>query len=244
MDDHIGIDYSLLQDPSVSPDTLDLDFKVRTASCPASPRFPRSRPVQHGAGLAALRLQKPLLLAPQGMFFYRARESQELENHAVEPVIKETERMVYVAFSEYFFDSAMHAYFQAGVLAIELEGEKVRSEGHRWAGAGEGGSTRREAGGAARGAALPGAAVTAPIQRFLLPAGAQGPGGFAESHLLRDHLHAGEGSSPLGRVRHGGGPGCVGTRPCPGSPAAPPRTLPWWMRPCAWCFRCRPPPAA
>lgn len=87
--------------------------------------------MQHGNGLAALRLQKPLLLTPQGMFFYRGRESQELENHAVEPVIKETERMVYVAFSEYFFDSAMHAYFQAGVLAIELEGEKVRSGGHR-----------------------------------------------------------------------------------------------------------------
>lgn len=44
----------------------------------------------------------------------------------MEPVIKETERMVYVAFSEYFFDSAMHAYFQAGVLAIELQGEKVK----------------------------------------------------------------------------------------------------------------------
>uniref|UniRef100_A0A669NZF8 Phospholipid transfer protein n=1 Tax=Phasianus colchicus TaxID=9054 RepID=A0A669NZF8_PHACC len=87
VDEHIGIDYSLLRDPAVSPETLDLDFK--------------------------------------GMFFYRAREDQELENHAVEPVIKETERMVYVAFSEYFFDSAMHAYFQAGVLAIELEGEKV-----------------------------------------------------------------------------------------------------------------------
>ncbi|POI23810.1 hypothetical protein CIB84_012443 [Bambusicola thoracicus] len=87
VDEHIGIDYSLLRDPVVSPETLDLDFK--------------------------------------GMFFYRAREDQELENHAVEPVIKETERMVYVAFSEYFFDSAMHAYFQAGVLAIQLEGEKV-----------------------------------------------------------------------------------------------------------------------
>uniref|UniRef100_A0A8C8E577 Phospholipid transfer protein n=1 Tax=Otus sunia TaxID=257818 RepID=A0A8C8E577_9STRI len=87
VDEHIGIDYSLLRDPAVSADTLDLDFK--------------------------------------GMFFPRTRENQELENHAVEPVIKETERMVYVAFSEYFFDSAMHAYFQAGVLAIELEGEKV-----------------------------------------------------------------------------------------------------------------------
>lgn len=74
-----------------------------------------------------LRLQKPLLFPAQGVFFPRAREDQELENHAVEPVIKETERMVYVAFSEYFFDSAMHAYFQAGVLAIELQGEKVSS---------------------------------------------------------------------------------------------------------------------
>ncbi|NXG72066.1 PLTP protein, partial [Baryphthengus martii] len=87
VDEHIGIDYSLLRDPAVSADTLDLDFK--------------------------------------GMFFPRTREDQELENNAVEPVIKETERMVYVAFSEYFFDSAMHAYYQAGVLAIELQGEKV-----------------------------------------------------------------------------------------------------------------------
>uniref|UniRef100_A0A8D0FUK2 Phospholipid transfer protein n=1 Tax=Strix occidentalis caurina TaxID=311401 RepID=A0A8D0FUK2_STROC len=87
VDEHIGIDYSLLRDPAISADTLDLDFK--------------------------------------GVFFPRTRENQELENHAVEPVIKETERMVYVAFSEYFFDSAMHAYFQAGVLALELEGEKV-----------------------------------------------------------------------------------------------------------------------
>uniref|UniRef100_A0A8C3U5A8 Phospholipid transfer protein n=2 Tax=Catharus ustulatus TaxID=91951 RepID=A0A8C3U5A8_CATUS len=87
VDEHIGIDYSLLRDPSVSTDTLDLDFK--------------------------------------GMFFPRVREDQELENHAVEPVIKETERMVYVAFSEYFFDSAMHSYFQAGVLTIELQGEKI-----------------------------------------------------------------------------------------------------------------------
>uniref|UniRef100_A0A8C6Z4S9 Phospholipid transfer protein n=1 Tax=Nothoprocta perdicaria TaxID=30464 RepID=A0A8C6Z4S9_NOTPE len=87
VDEHIGIDYSLLRDPVVSTDTLDLDFK--------------------------------------GMFFYRGKEEQELENHAVEPVIKEMERMVYVAFSEYFFDSAMHSYFQAGVLAMQLEGDKV-----------------------------------------------------------------------------------------------------------------------
>ncbi|KAM6404276.1 phospholipid transfer protein [Rhynochetos jubatus] len=87
VDEHVGIDYSLLRDPAVSTDTLDLDFK--------------------------------------GMFFPRAGEAREPENHAVEPVVKETERMVYVAFSEFFFDSAMRAYFQAGVLAFELQGEKV-----------------------------------------------------------------------------------------------------------------------
>lgn len=82
-------------------------------------------------GWAAVCLWEPLLLLVQGMFFPRVREDQELENHAVEPVIKETERMVYVAFSEYFFDSAMHSYFQAGVLTIELQGEKVMSTRHK-----------------------------------------------------------------------------------------------------------------
>ncbi|KAJ7417439.1 Phospholipid transfer protein [Pitangus sulphuratus] len=130
VDEHIGIDYSLLRDPSISSDNLDLDFKVDTGSCPAD----LSHPCGNGlgtlgsaeqAGCAAPWLWEPLLLLAQGMFFPRVREDQELENHAVEPVIKETERMVYVAFSEYFFDSAMLAYFQAGVLNIELQGEKV-----------------------------------------------------------------------------------------------------------------------
>lgn len=37
VDEHIGIDYSLLRDPSISTDTLDLDFKVNTGSCLAGP---------------------------------------------------------------------------------------------------------------------------------------------------------------------------------------------------------------
>lgn len=58
-------------------------------------------------------------------------------------------------------------------------------------------------GGAAWAEALLGAAVPALLPlRFVLPAGAQGPGGSAESHLLWDHLHAGERSSPLGQERH------------------------------------------
>uniref|UniRef100_A0A8C0E6J0 Phospholipid transfer protein n=1 Tax=Bubo bubo TaxID=30461 RepID=A0A8C0E6J0_BUBBB len=165
VDEHIGIDYSLLRDPAVSTDTLDLDFK--------------------------------------GVFFPRTRENQELENHAVEPVIKETERMVYVAFSEYFFDSAMHAYFQAGVLALELEGEKV-SGGCCQAGGREGGQRRCHQGSSSAGI---NSNCSLTLGWFLLPAGTQGPGGFAESHLLRDHLHAGERSSEGGDGSPGGAPG-------------------------------------
>lgn len=104
--------------------------------------------------------------------------------------------MVYVAFSEYFFDSAMHAYFQAGVLAIELQGEKVscaRTGRCLWAGG--------RAGLFLQGEKLrPGSSSTGIHSNhsltlwcfgFILPAGAQGPGGFAQSHLLWDHLHAG-----------------------------------------------------
>lgn len=37
VDEHIGIDYSLLRDPSITTDTLELDFKVNTGSCIAGP---------------------------------------------------------------------------------------------------------------------------------------------------------------------------------------------------------------
>jgi phospholipid transfer protein len=43
----------------------------------------------------------------------------------VEPQLQEEERMVYVAFSEFFFDSAMESYFQAGALQLTLVGDKV-----------------------------------------------------------------------------------------------------------------------
>ncbi|KAB0395569.1 hypothetical protein E2I00_015681 [Balaenoptera physalus] len=48
-----------------------------------------------------------------------------LRNQAVEPQLPEEERMVYVAFSEFFFDSAMESYFRAGALKLSLVGAKV-----------------------------------------------------------------------------------------------------------------------
>uniref|UniRef100_A0A8D0E433 Phospholipid transfer protein n=1 Tax=Salvator merianae TaxID=96440 RepID=A0A8D0E433_SALMN len=87
VDEHIGIDYSLLDDPIMTPDAMDLHF--------------------------------------MGKFFSLQSENETLPNQAVEPLLKETERMVYMAVSEYFFDSALYAYYQAGVLSMEISGEKV-----------------------------------------------------------------------------------------------------------------------
>ncbi|XP_077192252.1 phospholipid transfer protein [Paroedura picta] len=87
VDDYIGIDYSVLRDPIITSDTMDLDFK--------------------------------------GSFFPLVSENQTLPNLAPELHVKGTERMVYVSLSEHFFDSALFAYYHAGVLSMELAGDQV-----------------------------------------------------------------------------------------------------------------------
>uniref|UniRef100_A0A667FQ48 Phospholipid transfer protein n=1 Tax=Lynx canadensis TaxID=61383 RepID=A0A667FQ48_LYNCA len=61
----------------------------------------------------------------RGAFFPLAEGNWSLPNRAVEPQLWEEERMVYVAFSEFFFDSAMESYFRAGALKLSLVGDKV-----------------------------------------------------------------------------------------------------------------------
>uniref|UniRef100_A0A8C7AR21 Phospholipid transfer protein n=1 Tax=Neovison vison TaxID=452646 RepID=A0A8C7AR21_NEOVI len=61
----------------------------------------------------------------RGAFFPLAEENWSLTNRAVEPQLQEEERMVYVAFSEFFFDSAMESYFRAEALKLSLVGDKV-----------------------------------------------------------------------------------------------------------------------
>uniref|UniRef100_H3BHE9 Phospholipid transfer protein n=1 Tax=Latimeria chalumnae TaxID=7897 RepID=H3BHE9_LATCH len=87
VDNYVGIDYSLLSDPVVSANSLDMDFK--------------------------------------GMFYDLSNENHTLTNYAVTPVIKQNERMVYVAFSEYFFDSALYSYYKAGAYQMEISDEKM-----------------------------------------------------------------------------------------------------------------------
>lgn len=83
VDELVGIDYSLLKDPVVSNDNLDMEFR--------------------------------------GAFFPLVEGDWSFLNQAVEPQLQEEERMVYVAFSEFFFDSALESYFWAGAFRLSLE---------------------------------------------------------------------------------------------------------------------------
>ncbi|RVE72480.1 hypothetical protein OJAV_G00042270 [Oryzias javanicus] len=87
VDSYIGIDYSLIEDPVVTAQSLDMHFR--------------------------------------GMFFDLSRQNLTMANYAVDPVIREYDRMVYLALSEFFFDSGMFAYYTAGVFQMDIVDEKM-----------------------------------------------------------------------------------------------------------------------
>ncbi|KAF3855583.1 hypothetical protein F7725_016306 [Dissostichus mawsoni] len=61
----------------------------------------------------------------RGMFFDLLDPNNTLENLAVEPVIKDYDRMVYLALSEFFFDSGMFSYYKAGAFQTHIVNEKM-----------------------------------------------------------------------------------------------------------------------
>ncbi|XP_026205567.1 phospholipid transfer protein [Anabas testudineus] len=87
VDQFIGIDYSLIDDPVVTSRSLDMHFR--------------------------------------GMFFALSHQNHTLVNYAVDPVIREYDRMVYLALSEFFFDSGMFAYYTAGIFQMDIVNEKM-----------------------------------------------------------------------------------------------------------------------
>ncbi|CAF90160.1 unnamed protein product, partial [Tetraodon nigroviridis] len=87
VDQYIGIDYSLSNDPVVTSRSLDINFR--------------------------------------GMFFELSDQNDTLMNQAVEPVISEYNRMVYLALSEFFFDSGMFSYYKAGIFQTDIVNEKM-----------------------------------------------------------------------------------------------------------------------
>uniref|UniRef100_A0A7N8WS42 Phospholipid transfer protein n=1 Tax=Mastacembelus armatus TaxID=205130 RepID=A0A7N8WS42_9TELE len=87
VDQFIGIDYSLIDDPVVTSRSLDMHFR--------------------------------------GMFFDLSHQNDTLVNYAVDPVIREYDRMVYLALSEFFFDSGMFSYHTAGIFQMDIVNEKI-----------------------------------------------------------------------------------------------------------------------
>ncbi|KAG7494412.1 phospholipid transfer protein [Solea senegalensis] len=90
VDQFIGIDYSLIDDPVVTSRSLDMNFR--------------------------------------GMFFDLSHHGDTLVNSAVEPVISSYDRMVYLALSEFFFDSGMFSYYRAGIFQMNIINEKMSKD--------------------------------------------------------------------------------------------------------------------
>ncbi|TMS00954.1 Phospholipid transfer protein [Larimichthys crocea] len=61
----------------------------------------------------------------KGMFFDLSNQNDTLKNYAIDPVIREYSRMVYLALSEFFFDSGMFAYYKAGIFQMHIVNEKM-----------------------------------------------------------------------------------------------------------------------
>lgn len=59
------------------------------------------------------------------MFFDLSHQNDTLVNYAIDPVIREYDRMVYLALSEFFFDSGMFSYYTAGIFQMDIVNEKV-----------------------------------------------------------------------------------------------------------------------
>ncbi|XP_049590233.1 phospholipid transfer protein isoform X2 [Syngnathus scovelli] len=62
----------------------------------------------------------------RGMFFHlRDDEHDALGNYAVEPTILEYDRMVYLALSEFFFDSGLFSYYKAGIFQMNVTNDNM-----------------------------------------------------------------------------------------------------------------------
>lgn len=61
----------------------------------------------------------------RGMFYDLKNENETLVNYAVNPVVREYDRMIYLALSEFFFDSGLFAYFKGGLFKMQIANERM-----------------------------------------------------------------------------------------------------------------------
>lgn len=64
------------------------------------------------------------------MFYELKNENITLPNLAVNPLVKESDKMVYLALSEYFFDSGLDAYHKAEMFKTEISNGRVSKPNH------------------------------------------------------------------------------------------------------------------
>lgn len=93
--------------------------------------IPVKNPVDDYIGIDYSLLSTPLVSEDsldmdfRGMFYSLNAANDTIPNTSPALHIKQKERMVYIALSEYFFDSAMYAYYRSGVLSLEIANEQV-----------------------------------------------------------------------------------------------------------------------
>lgn len=66
-----------------------------------------------------------LCVRVQGMFYELQDQNLTLVNGAVEPQLSHLDRMVYLALSEFFFDSGLFSYFQAEIFRTRITNIEV-----------------------------------------------------------------------------------------------------------------------
>ncbi|XP_012678075.1 phospholipid transfer protein isoform X2 [Clupea harengus] len=64
----------------------------------------------------------------RGMFYELKNENETLPNNAVNPIMTEYDKMVYLALSEYFFDSGLDAYFKAEMFKTEISNGRMSKD--------------------------------------------------------------------------------------------------------------------
>ncbi|KAK3556913.1 hypothetical protein QTP70_022414 [Hemibagrus guttatus] len=61
----------------------------------------------------------------RGMFYNLQDKDDILENYSVNPLLNKYNRMIYMALSEYFFDSGLYSYFKGGVFRMHIANERM-----------------------------------------------------------------------------------------------------------------------
>uniref|UniRef100_A0A673J8J9 Phospholipid transfer protein-like n=1 Tax=Sinocyclocheilus rhinocerous TaxID=307959 RepID=A0A673J8J9_9TELE len=61
----------------------------------------------------------------RGMFYDLKNENETLVNYAVNPIVREYDRMIYLALSEFFFDSGLFSYFKGGLFQMQIANERM-----------------------------------------------------------------------------------------------------------------------